>query len=99
MAAARSIFEYVKGKCYNGLFEAAKEYFDEHWAEMGLYSRRVPQIESAEIIDATVQRVYVADRPGDCIAFDVGFELEIAVSSADHHNDYEDVCYQWLRIS
>ena len=99
MAAARSIFEYVKGKCYNGLFEAAKEYFDEHWTEMGLYSRRVPQIESAEIIDATVQRVYVADRPGDCIAFDVGLELEIAVSSADHHNDYEDVCYQWLRIS
>ena len=99
MATARSIFEYVKDKCYNGLFDAAKEYFDEHWMEMGLESTRVQQIDTAEIIDATVQRVYVADRPGDHISFDVGLELEIAVSTADHHNDYDDVCYQWLRIS
>lgn len=99
MAVARSFSDYVKNKCYNGLFDAAKEYFDEHWDEMDLHSSRVRHITTAEIIDATIQRVYVTDRPGDGIAFDVGLELEIAVSSADHHTDSDDTCYQWLRIS
>ena len=97
--AIRSIFEYVDHKCYNGLYAAAQEYFENHWRTMGLYSRRVPRIDAAEILDASVQRVYVTDLPGDCIAFDVGFEMQICVSSADHHNDRDDECYQWLRIS
>ena len=99
MAVARSFSDYVKSKCYNGLFDAAKEYFDEHWDEMDLHSSRVRHITAAVIIDATIQRVYVTDRPGDGIAFDVGLELEIAVSAADHHTDSDDTCYQWLRIS
>ena len=37
MAVARSFSDYVKNKCYNGLFDAAKEYFDEHWDEMVKY--------------------------------------------------------------
>ena len=99
MAVARSFSDYVKNKCYNGLFDAAKEYFDEHWDGMDLYSSRVRHITTAEIIDAKIQRVYVTDRPGDGIAFDVGLELEIAVSAADHHTESDDTCYQWLRIS
>ena len=99
MAVARSFSDYVKNKCYNGLFDAAKEYFDEYWDGMDLHSSRVRHITTAEIIDATIQRVYVTDRPGDGIAFDVGLELEIAVSAADHHTESDDTCYQWLRIS
>ena len=38
MAVARSFSDYVKNKCYNGLFDAAKEYFDEHWDGMDLHS-------------------------------------------------------------
>ena len=99
MAAVRSIFEYVSNKCYNGLYDAAKKYLDNHWHTMGLETRRVAEIKNAELIDATVQRVYVTDRPGNCIAFDIGLELEVCVSSADHHNDSDDTCYPWLRFS
>lgn len=99
MAAVRSIFEYVSNKCYNGLYNAAKKYLDNHWHTMGLETRRVAEIKNAELIDATVQRVYVTDRPGNCIAFDIGLELEVCVSSADHHNDSDDTCYPWLRFS
>ena len=74
MAAVRSIFEYVSDKCYNGLYDAAKKYLDNHWHTMGLETRRVAEIKNAELIDATVQRVYVTDRPGNCIAFDIGLE-------------------------
>lgn len=99
MAAVRSIFDYVNKKCYNGLYAAAEEYLSNKWEDMDLYSRRVERIDAVELVDASVQRVYVTDRPGDRIGFDVGLELQIAVSSADHHKDVDDECYQWLRIS
>ena len=99
MAAVRSIFDYVSKKCYNGLFDAAQEYLDGHWREMNLETNRVPTIDSYELVDANVQRVYVSDLPGDRIAFDVGLELEVAVSMVSRHNDSEDTSYPWLRFS
>ena len=48
MAAVRSIFEYVSNKCYNGLYDAAKKYLDNHWHTMGLETRRVAEIKNAE---------------------------------------------------
>lgn len=99
MAAVRSIFEFVKSKCYNGLYDAASSFFEANWQSMELSSRKVYRIDNAELVDATVQRVYVTDLPDSRIAFDVGLELQICVSSADHHGDQDDDCYQWLRIS
>lgn len=96
--AIRSIFEYVKDKCYNGLYDAAVTYFDENWHELDLNCSRVPDIESASVEDATVERVYVTDLPGDRIAFDVGLELQIEVSSGGRNAESGD-CTQWIRIS
>lgn len=31
MATGRSFAEYVKNKCYNGLYRAAEEYINENW--------------------------------------------------------------------
>lgn len=99
MAEIRSIFAYVDKKCYNGLYNAAAEYIAEHWKSMGLESHRVPDIRTAELADAWVKRVYVSDLPGDRIAFDVGLEVQIIVSAADHHGDFSDDLTEWLRIS
>ena len=99
VAEVRSIFSYVDKKCYNGLYNVAAEYIAKHWEAMDLESRRVPDIQTAELTDAWVRRVYVSDLPGDRIAFDVGLEVQIAVSSADHHNDFSDEITEWLRIS
>lgn len=96
--AIRSIFDYIADKCYNDLFDAAKNYLYQNWRNMELYSRIVPDIEKVGLVDATVQRVYVTDLPGDRIAFDVGLELEIYVSSEGRYSE-SDTCYQWLRIS
>ena len=38
MATGRSFAEYVKDKCYNGLYQAAEDYFNENWESMNLYS-------------------------------------------------------------
>ena len=98
MAAGRSIFEYVKEKCYNGLCEAAEQYIEDNWPLMGLRSARVPRIDSVEFVDARVERVYVRNLPGDRIAFEVGLELELALYASDRHNDSEDECFPWIRV-
>ena len=74
MATGRSFAEYVKDKCYNGLFEAAKEYADDNYENLNLRSRRLSKIGSVEFIDATIQRVYVSDprHGGGCADADSG---------------------------
>lgn len=96
--AIRSIFEYVKDKCYNGLYEAARKYLARNWKSLELYSHRVTDIHRASLVDITFQRVYVTDLPGDRIAFDVGVELEVCVTSEGRYSE-SDECFPWLRIS
>ena len=96
--AIRSIFEYVKDKCYNGLYDAARKYLAKNWQSLDLYSHRVTDIQRVSLVDITFQRVYVTDLPGDRIAFDVGLELEVCVSSEGQYSE-SDECFPWLRIS
>lgn len=96
--AIRSIFEYVKNKCYNGLYDAARKYLAKNWQSLDLYSHRVTDIQRVSLVDITFQRVYVTDLPGDRIAFDVGLELEVCVSSEGQYSE-SDECFPWLRIS
>lgn len=99
MATGRSFAEFVKDKCYNGLYEAAEEYVARDWELLNLYTRNVHRIGSVELEDASVQRVYVQDRPGMKVSFDVGLELELSVKEGDYHYDECDLCYPWIRIS
>lgn len=96
---ANSILEYVKDMCYNRLYEESKKFLWKNWRSMDLLSRKVQDVASVNLIDATVQRVYVTDLPGDRIAFDVGFELQIGLSSAGRYRDNDTDCYEWLRFS
>lgn len=84
MASGRSFAEYVKDKCYNGLFDVAAQYVDDNWHRLDLYTRNVHRIGEVEFVDATIQRVYVQDLPGMRVAFDVGFELKLTVKEGDY---------------
>lgn len=96
---ARSIFEYVNNKCYNRLYAEAEKFLRQNWRSMDLLSRKVQDVGSVYLIDATVQRVYVTDLPGDRIAFDVGLELQIGLSSSGRYHESDTDCFEWLRIS
>lgn len=98
MATGRSFAEFVKDKCYNGLYQTAEDYVNTNWKSMDLYTRNVHRIGSAEMIDATIERVYVRDLPGMRVAFEVGMQLEIDVKEGDYHYDESDQCYPWIRI-
>lgn len=98
MATGRSFSEYVKDKCYNGLYQAAEEFVSENWESLDLYTRNVHQIGNVEMTDATIQRVYVHDLPGMRVAFEIGLELELEIQEGDYHYDEYDQCCPWIRV-
>ncbi|KXB93442.1 hypothetical protein HMPREF3033_00418 [Veillonellaceae bacterium DNF00751] len=98
MATGRSFAEYVKNKCYNGLYQAAKEYVNENWESLNLYTHNVHRIGNIELVDVVVQRGYVRDLPEMRVAFEVGLELELDIKEGDYHYDESDHCYPWIRI-
>ncbi len=96
MAAGRSFTEYVKDKCYNGLYQAAEEYVNANWESLNLYTRKIHRIGTVEMVDALVQRVYVRDLPGMRVAFEVGLELELDVKEGDYR-DHPTNCVNLLK--
>ena len=98
MAAGRSFAEFVKNKCFDGLYEAAEEYASANQDSLDLRTWHVSRIGDVEFVDANIQRVYVRDLPGMRVAFDVGLELDLCVHDANHRSDEIDECHPWLRI-
>lgn len=98
MATGRSFAEYVKNKCFDGLYAAAEKYVSDNMDSLDLRTRHVSRIGSVEFVDADIQRVYVRDLPGMHVAFDVGIELELCVRDANHRSDAEDECHPLIRI-
>ena len=98
MAAGRSFAEFVKNKCFDGLYEAAEEYASANQDSLDLRTWHVSRIGEVEFVDANIQRVYVRDLPGMRVAFDVGLELDLCVHDANHRSDEIDECHPWLRI-
>lgn len=90
MATGRSFAEFVKDKCYNGLYQTTEDYVNENWESMDLYTRSAHRVGHAEIIDATIERVYAQDLPEMRVAFEVGMQLEIDVKEGDYHYDESD---------
>lgn len=99
MATGHSFAEFVKYKCFDGLYAAAEKYVSENQDTLDLRVRHVSCIGDIEFVDANIQRVYVCDLPGMRVAFDVGIELELCVRDANHRSDEEDECHPWIRIS
>ena len=71
MAIGRSFAEYIEDKCYDRLYKAAEKYVDDNWKSLPLYSKKIHHIDSVEISDATIQRVYIRDLPGTRVTFEI----------------------------
>lgn len=99
MPTGRSFAEYVKGKCYDGLYDAAAKFAADNYRLLELRLRKVRSIESVELLDADIKRVYVRDLPGMRVAFEVGLELDVEVKDSNYKNDEGDECFPWIRIS
>lgn len=98
MTAGRSFKEFVKDRCYNGLYAAAEKYIADNWESFDLYTRKIHRIGSVEMVDGRIERVYVEDRPEMRVAFDVGFEVDLEIQEGDYHYDEAEEKSIWLRI-
>lgn len=98
MAVGRSFKEFVKDKCYNGLYAVAEKYVSDNWESFDLYTRKIHRIGLGEMNDGRIERVYVEDRPGMRVAFDVGFEVDLDIWEGDYHYDESVEKSIWLRI-
>lgn len=94
MAAGRSFAEYVKSKCYNGLYSAAERYTKANWSNLDLNLWHVNNVGRLEVEDVTIQRVYVRDLPGTKVAF----EVDLVVHERSSRYDEYDECTPWLKI-
>lgn len=51
MAAGRSVKEFVKDKCYNGLYVAVEKYVSDNWESFNLYTKKIHRSGTVEMID------------------------------------------------
>lgn len=99
MAHSRSFKEYISDRFYDEFFNAVSGYMEQNHRNLDVSSRRVRNIDSAELSDINVKHVFVDNLPGMKIAFDVLLEAEFEISETDRHNDRYDEKTQWFKIS
>ena len=95
-AAHRSFAEYVKKRFDNNFWSAAEGYLAENYDSLGLELKRIRRAGEYEISDVKVEYVWVADKPGMEIQFDVAVSIGFEVQEADYHYDDYDENIVWM---
>lgn len=98
MANSRSFTEYVANTFSNQFWAAAEEYLQQNWDpdEYDFYKIRRPG--EPELDDVKVEHVWLFDRPGMYIQFDVAVSLHLIIPDDDHHYDEYEEWDKWLMI-
>ena len=98
MPNSHSFTEYVSNTFSNQFWAAAEEYLQQNWDpdEFDFYKIRRPG--EPELDDVNVEHVWVFDRPGMCIQFDVAVSLHLIIPDDDHHYDEYEEKDKWLML-
>ena len=98
MAAQRSFTEYVKKRFDNNFWAAAESYLDENFDSLGIELRRIHRAGETEISDVKVEHVWIDDKPGMEIHFDVAVSIWIETHEGDYHYDDYDENIVWMMV-
>lgn len=96
MAAQRSFTEYVKKRFDNDFWAAAESFLEANLDSLGIELRRIHRAGETEISDVNVEHVWVEDRPGMEICFDVAVSICFAIHEGDYHYDDYDENTEWM---
>ena len=99
MAEDRSFKDYVAHRFYNEVFDAVKDYVTHHHSRLTVRSHQVHRVDDAWLSDLSVKHVYVEERPGAKIAFDVLVEADFEVSERDRRSDRYSEETDWFKVS
>ena len=96
MAAHQSFMEYAKKRFDNNFWAAAESYLDANLDSLGIEVRRIHRAGEAEISDVKVEHVWVEDKPGMEIHFDVAVSIWFETHEGDYHYDDYDENIVWM---
>lgn len=96
MAAHRSFAEYVKKKFDNNFWAAAESYLEANLDSLGIELRRIHRAGETEISDVKVEHVWVEDKPGMEVHFDVAISIWFETHEGDYHYDDYDENIVWM---
>lgn len=95
-AAHRSFAEYVKKKFDNNFWAAAESYLERNLDSLGIELRRIHRAGDTEISDVKVEHVWVEDKPGMEVHFDVAVSIWFETHEGDYHYDDYDENIVWM---
>lgn len=92
----RSFAEYVKKRFDNNFWAAAESYLEANLDSLGVELRRIHRAGETEISDVKVEHVWVEDKPGMEIYFDVAVSIWFETHEGDYHYDDYDENIVWM---
>jgi len=95
-AAHRSFAEYVKKRFDNNFWAAAESYLETNFDSLGIELKRIHRAGETEISDVKVEHVWVEDKPGMEIHFDVAVSIWFETHEGDYHYDDYDENIVWM---
>ena len=95
-AAHRSFAEYVNKRFDNNFWAAAESYLEANLDSLGIELRRIHRAGETEISDVKVEHVWVEDKPGMEIHFDVAVSIWFETHEGDYHYDDYDENIVWM---
>ena len=96
MAAHRSFAEYVKKKFDNNFWATAESYLEANLDSLGIELKRIHRAGETEISEVKVEHVWVEDKPGMEVHFDVAISIWFETHEGDYHYDDYDENIVWM---
>ncbi len=96
MAVTHSFTEYVKKRFENDFWVAAESYLEANLDSLGIKLKRIHRAGETEISDAKVEHVWVEDKLGMEIHFDVAVSIWFETHEGDYHYDDYDENIVWM---
>lgn len=98
MSVQRSFTEYIKKRFDNDFWTAAESYLEENADSLDIELRRIHCSGETEISDVKVEHVWVEDKPGMEIQFDVAVSIWFETHKGDYYYDDYDENIVWIMV-
>lgn len=95
-ATQRSFTEYVKKRFDDNFWAAAESYLEENLDSLGIELKRIHRAGEMEISDFKIEHVWVEDKPGMEVHFDVAISIWFETHEGDYHYDDYDENIVWM---
>ena len=99
MASYHSFTEYVKKRFDNNFWAAAESYLEANFDSLGIELRRIHRAGETDISDVKVEHIWVEDKPGMEIYFDVAVSIWFETHEGDYHYDDYDENIVWMMVN